>query len=160
MYKKGILLCIIAAFMTLIACSNAKEAESFSSKEEALEYYIEKENIQGMMVLIHTTSGDQILISEYREDLYHLGELLTMDHSFSTIKLTEMTSFKNSPGGIMEFSTSNGMDYTIKFDNEEHVHSVSLPDNKFHISIVEEHVLSKMPYVTTAAIESIEIIKN
>ncbi len=163
MYKKYLLLIVFSLFVTLVGCNNHsyrdKDTQLFSSQSEAIQHFIETEHIFGGIQLIKTHNGEQLLVSEYRDDIYFLGELIYEDDLYSTAALTANVSFRGSElGGTMPFTTSLSNKYTLDVSREKEAYSVALPDKKYYASVLEGDTIAD-PTINKSIITSFETVK-
>ncbi|KGP71032.1 hypothetical protein [Pontibacillus yanchengensis] len=131
----------------------------FPSKHEALEYFIKDENIRGNIDLVTTTKSDQLLVIQWRENIYFVGELNEDDKGYYTGKISANVHMKI--GGAWELNTMDGNEYTIFFDKtNEKTNSIKLSNEEYFISIEEGHTLSNNSLNGTTAIDEVDTIKG
>jgi len=131
----------------------------FPSKHEALDHFIEDENIRGNIDLVTTTKSDHLLVTQWRENIYFVGELNENDEGFYTGKISVNVHMKI--GGAWELNTMDGNEYTIFFDkNKEKPNSIKLSNEEYFISIEDGHTLSNNSLNVTTVINEVDTIKG
>ncbi|WP_289989671.1 hypothetical protein [Paenibacillus sp. BSR1-1] len=157
--KLNVILVTIAVFL-ITACSsdvsnNDTRIVHFSSKEKAFQNYIKEENIDGSVVLIKTTKGDQLLLTQVDANTYFVGELKKDANGYYAVKITNNTILNNEALGMgWNFKSSNGNKYSIFFnktnDNSEYI---SIPNCEFYVRLLVDENKRKN------AIQEVETIK-
>lgn len=143
--------------LMLSACNRPPDAELFSDKEEALNHFIENENVLGSIDLIVTTENDQLLVTEYRENNYFIGELTEYNGKFHTERVSANVSMEL--GGSLELTAKNKNKYSISFSKQkENQHFLPLSNGDYYVSLVEGHTISEEQQIEMTAIQSLEAL--
>lgn len=164
MYQK-LSLIIPFLFTILVGCSFGSQStdtiqgESFSSKQQAIEHFIDKENIKGHVVLVETMEDEEILVAEYNKNEYVLGELNRKKEEHIAYAITGVHSLRGVIGMGWSFTTIAENDYTINFMNEKHANSMQFPDRKYYYAIGKSEENTEPLTITSNAIVSVEVIQ-
>ena len=86
---------ILSGLYFLTTVSAEKGREHFSSKEEALDYFIEKEDIKGNIDLIITARDEKLLAVQSREDIYFVGELVEHKEGYYAKRISDNVVMRN-----------------------------------------------------------------
>lgn len=157
---KSILIVITVLLVT--ACSESeissktKESiEYFTSKEKALEHYIENENVKGNIDLIKTTKDEELLVTQWSENNYFVGELKKDNEGFYAVRISAYVHMEI--GASWELITIDGTEYTIFFNKDkENSNFIPLSNKEYYVAVVEGHKLSENKLTLTNAILDIE----
>jgi uncharacterized protein (DUF736 family) len=150
--------------MLIVGCSESSsnikdEIRHFSTQEETLEHFIEKENIRGNIDLVTTTKNELLLVTQSSENIYFVGELKEDDEGFHASKIS--ASVHMEIGAAWELITMDGNEYTIFLEKtNEKPNFISLSNEEYFISIVEGHTLNKNSINVTNAIKEVDTIKE
>jgi hypothetical protein len=146
------------AFLFISACSE-NGVEHFSSKEEALDNLIEKEDIKGNIDLILTTRGEKLLVIQSRDDIFFVGELIKDKKGYYAQRISD--SVVIGIGAAWELNTVNENKYTINFErNKDDLNYVSFSNEEYVMSLLEGHTLSEDTSDFASAIKEVEVIKE
>lgn len=141
----------------LSAC-NEEDIEYFSAQEEAVDYFIEKESIKGNIDLITTTKGEKLLVVQFREDIFFVGELLEDKEGYYAKRISDNVVL--GIGASWELNTMDKNKYTISFEkNKEDLHYIPFSNGEYDLSLVEGHTISENTLNFTKAIKEIERVK-
>ena len=163
--KKFRLISMILAVFLISACSE-KEIQHFSSKEEALDFFIEKENIKGNMDLILTKKEDELLVIQSKEDTYFVAELIEDKDGYYAERISDNVVL--GIGAAWEVNTADKNKYTIYFDEDkdDSIHTslsssyVPLSNGEYEMSLVEGHTITNDATDFISAIKEVEVIKD
>ncbi|WP_152608283.1 hypothetical protein [Halalkalibacter okhensis] len=150
--------------MLIVGCSESSsnikdEITHFSTQEETLEHFIENENIRGNIDLVTTTKNELLLVTQWRENIYFVGELKADDDGFYAFKIS--ASVHMEIGAAWELITMDGNEYTIFFEKtNEKPNFIELSNEEYFISIVEGHTLNKNSINVTNGIKEVDTIKE
>ncbi|MFJ7667630.1 hypothetical protein ACIQXI_10995 [Lysinibacillus sp. NPDC097195] len=156
--KKFGMISLVLAFFFISACSGT-EAEHYSSKEESLNSFIEKEDIKGDIDLILTKSGEELLVVQSKEDVFFVAELIENKEGYYAERISD--SVVLGIGASWELNTVGKNKYTIYFDkNKKDLNFISLSNGEHKMSLVEGHTITKNSTELTNAIKEVEVIKD
>lgn len=155
---------VLAVF--LISACSGKEVEHFSSKEEALDSFIEKEDIKGSIDLILAKKGEELLVIQTKEDNYFVAELIEDKEGYYAERISANVVL--GIGAAWELKTADKNKYTIYFDkNKKDLNHTSfllsytpLSNGEYEMSLVEGHTITKDTMEFTNAIKEVEAIKD
>lgn len=149
---------MVLAVFFISACSG-KEVEHFSSKEEALDSFIEKEDIKGNIDLILTTRGEKLLVVQSREDVFFVAELIEDKEGYYAERISD--SVVLGIGASWGLNTVDKNKYTIFLNkNKEDLNYTSFSNGEYDMSLVEGHTITKNTTEFTNAIKEVEVIKD
>ena len=167
---KSIKLILFVLILLLIgSCSenfsnNKDDIEIFSTQEEALDHFIDNENIEGNIELVTTTNNELLLVVERSKNIYFVGELKEDDKGMFALKISaDVNMDESAGGGAWELVTLDGNEYTIYFEktNERpYPYLINLSNDEYFVSIVEGHTLSENSLGLTNVIKEVDIIKS
>ena len=150
---------MIAAIFILTACSEKDNIDYFSTKEEALEHFVEIGNIIGNIDLITTTNDEKLLVTQSSENTYFVGELVEDKKGYYTTRISD--NVEMVLGGGWELNTIDNNDYTIYFEkNKEDLNYIQLSNGEYNILLVEGHTISKNTLPLTSVIKEAETVKD
>ena len=131
----------------------------FSSREAALEEFIQGEGIKGNIDLITTTNDVKLLVIQQEKNHYFVGELLEDKKGFAANRISANVFMEL--GGSWELKTIANHKYTIYFEKEqENQNFFPLSNGDYNISIVEGHQVKKEDPSFTNSIKDIKAIKD
>ncbi|WP_181347890.1 hypothetical protein [Thalassobacillus sp. CUG 92003] len=104
-----LLLGIIAGCQNDQAYTTAEQ--NFSTKQEALDFFLQEEHPNDDVEMVSTTAGEELLILRSGKDQYSLYELAEQDQRYAVEKLSATLSLHNTSGGGFEFTSLHGNDY-------------------------------------------------
>ena len=163
--KKFHLILMILVVFLIAACSD-KEVQHFSSKEEAFDFFIEKEDIEGNIDLILTKNEEDLLVVQFSEDIYFVAELIEDKEGYYVERISDNVVL--GIGAAWELNTADKNKYTIYF-NEDKNDSIRtslassympLSNGEYEMSLVEGHTITNDATEFTNAIKEVEVIKN
>lgn len=109
--------------------------------------------------MVTTTENEQLLVTEYRENNYFVGELKGADDAFFAERISANVVMEI--GGSWELITNDKNKYTISFANTKgNQHFIPLSNNDYFVSLVEGHTISEPPSALNDAIKQIEVVKE
>ena len=153
----GLISMVLAVFF-ISACSG-KEVQHFSSKEEALDFFIKKEDIKGNIDLILTKRGEELLVVQSKEDVFFVAELIEDKEGYYAERISDSVGL--GIGASWELNTADKNKYTIYFDkNKKDLNYTSLSNGEYEMSLVEGHTITKNTTEFTNAIKEVEVIKD
>lgn len=153
-----VILVVIAIFF-ISACSEKDDRDYFSTKEEALEHFVQNENVEGNIDLIITKNDERLLVTESREHTYFVGELAEEKEGYYTKRIS--ANVEMTIGGGWELNTTNKNEYTIFFEkNKEYSNGIPFSNGEYIISLVEGHTISENGLALTNAIKEVETVKD
>ena len=156
--KKFCWISIISAVFLLTACSE-KDVQYFSSKEEALDSFIEKNDVKGNIDMIFTKRGDKLLVVQTKEDTFFVGEQIHDQKGYYAQRISDNVSLGS--GGAWELTTDANNMYTIFFDqNKEEMHYTSFSNGQYEMALVEGHKITKGIPESINAVKEVEVIKD
>lgn len=157
--KRAILISVIL-FVFLISACSGKELEHFASKKEALDSFIEQEEINSNIDLILTTKGESLLIAQSREDVFFVGELIeAKDGRYYAKRISD--SVVVGIGASWELNTKYKNKYTIYFEEDENeLNYVPFSNGKYSIALSEGHTITKNTMEFTNAINKVEVVRD
>ncbi|MEW9053845.1 MAG: hypothetical protein AB2392_21990 [Neobacillus sp.] len=161
--KKMMLNMFVITLLLIGGCSkisskNKDEVEHFSTQVEALEHFIEFENIKGNIDLVTTTNSEILLVTHASEDTYFVGELKEDDEGFYAAKIS--ASVRLGIGAAWELNTIESNEYTIFFDTNNEPNFIKFSNEEYFFSIVEGHTLSKNLLNAINTIKEVQTIKS
>ncbi|WP_168157265.1 hypothetical protein [Sporosarcina ureilytica] len=157
--KRFALVSMVLAVFLITACSG-KKVEHFPSKKEALDSFIEKEEVKGNIDLILTTKGESLLAIQSREDVFFVGELIEdKDGNYYARRISDNVGV--GIGASWELNTKNKNKYTIYFENDKK-DSNYLPfsNGEYSIALSEGHTITENTLEFTNTINVVELIKD
>lgn len=135
------------------------DIEYFSTQEEALEHFIDNENIKGHIDLITTKKHELLLVTESSQNTYFVGELKEDSEGVYAVRISD--SVLMEIGASWELITVDRNEYTIFFEKtNEKPYLIKLSNDEYFISIVEGHTISDKSLSLTDAIKEVGTIKN
>ncbi len=134
------------------------EHKYFSSKEKAIEHYIEDNDVRGSVEVITTKKEETILVTQFRDNTYFVGELKEDDGEFFTAKLSANVHMER--GGAWELNSMNGNEYTIFFKKENEPNYKQLSNDEYFVSFVEGQAFDEHSSNHNNAITDIENVKE
>jgi hypothetical protein len=152
------MLLVIAIFF-VSACSKKDNIDHFSSKEEALEHFVQKENIQGNVDLITTVRDESLLVIQPSGNTYFVGELAGDKEGYYAKRISD--NVEMTRGGSWELNTMDKNKYTIFFEkNKKDANYIQFSNGEYDISLVEGHTISQNALALTNAIKEVETVKD
>lgn len=150
---------ILIGLYFLTTVSAEKGREHFSSKEEALDYFIEKEDIKGNIDLIITARDEKLLAVQSREDIYFVGELVEHKEGYYAKRISDNVVIGIGAG--WELNTVEKNKYTIFFEkNKEDLNYIPLSNREYNMSLLEGHTISENTLDLTSAIKEVKAIED
>jgi hypothetical protein len=157
--RKCLVVLMVIAIFSISACSENDDIDYFSTKEEALEHFVQNENVEGNIDLIITTNDERLLVTESREHTYFVGELVEDKAEYYTKRIS--ANVEMTVGGGWELNTTNKNEYTIFFEkNKEYSNGIPFSNGEYVISLVEGHSISENGLSLTNAIKEVETVKD
>ncbi|MFB4473214.1 hypothetical protein [Virgibacillus sp. SK37] len=151
------MLMVITIFV-LSACSE-ENSDHYSSQEEALDYFIKDENIEGNIDLITTAKDEQLLVVQSSENTYFVGELVEDKEGYYASRISDNVSM--TVGASWEINTRDKNKYTIFFEkNKEDSNYIQLSNGEYDISLVEGHTISEDVPILKSAIKEVKVVKE
>lgn len=144
----------------LISACSGKEVEYSPSEKEALDSFIEKEEVKGNIDLILTTKDESLLAIQIREDVFFAGELIEdKDSNYYVRRISDNVSV--GIGASWELNTEKKNKYTIYFENDEKdANFLPFSNGEYSIALSEGHTITKDTLEFTNAIKDVEVIKG
>ncbi len=153
------MLALTVLTILFISACDEKGIDHFSSREKALDYFIEKENIKGTIDLITTTKDEKLLVVQSIGDTYFVGELVEDKEGHYAKRISDDVVMGIGAG--WELTTADKNKYTIFFEkNKEDVNYIQLFNGEYDLSLVEGHTISKNNLNFTSALKEVEVIKD
>jgi len=138
---------------------NMDEIKYFSTQEEALEHFMDINNIEGNIELVTTTKNELLLVTQRSQDIYFVGEIKENDEGLYAKKISHDVQI--GIGASWELITVDGNEYTIYFETtNEKPNLIKLSNDEYFISVVEGHTLSDDSLSFTNAIKEVDTIKS
>lgn len=157
--KRAILILVILFVFLMSACTG-KELEYFASKEEALDSFVEEEEIDSNLDLIVTTKGEHLLVAQSKEDVFFVGELIeAKDGSYDARRISD--SVVVGIGASWELDTKKKNKYTIYFEEDENeLNYLPFSNGEYSIALSEGHTITKNTMEFTNAIKELSVIQD
>lgn len=142
------------------AGSSDSEAEVFNTEEEALEDF--SEGVHGEILIIHTTSGDQLMVANRVQDNFHIGESFKTDGGYAAVRLTTGISLHDTSSTEGTTTSQDGNEYAIIITDEQEEQAVPFAEN-WYVSVMKAGDSSEESddgtlYHGENAIESVEVL--
>ena len=143
----------------LSACNEKDNIDHFSSKEEALEHFVQNENIKGNIDLITTTKDEKLLVTQSSGNTYFVGELVKDKKGYYAKRISD--NVEMTIGGSWKLETKDKNEYTIFFEkNKEDLNYIQFSNGEYDISLVDGHTIRENSLTLTSAIKEVETIKD
>ena len=156
--KKFRWISIILVVFLLSACTE-EEVQHFSSKEEALDSFIEKNDVKGNIDQILTKRGDELLVVQTKEDTFFVGERIQNQKGHYAQRISD--NFSLGLGGAWELTTKANNKYTIYLDqSKKDMNYTSFSNGEYEMALVEGHKITKNIPEFINAIKEVEVIKD
>lgn len=150
---------IVTAILLLSACSQQDEINYFSSKEEALEHFIQYENVKGNIDMFTTVNDEILLVTEPNDSTYFVGELIEDKEGYYVKRISDNISITS--GALWELETKETSKYTISIEKDkEDMNYIQLSSGKYAASIIDGHIITESPLSSGSVIKEVETVKN
>lgn len=157
--KQFMAILMVIAIFFISGCTEKDKIDYFSTKAEALKYFIEKENVEGNIDLIITTKGENLLVVQSRKDVFFVGELIEERKGYYAKRISDSVGV--GIGASWELNTMSKNKYTIFFEqNKEDANYIQFSNGEYHISLVDGHRISEEDIVLTNVIKEVETVKD
>ncbi|UVI29425.1 hypothetical protein [Paenibacillus spongiae] len=141
----GVLLLIVLA----TGCSSKPKPDAFpqyDSMDEAMSRYAHQERVQGSIMQLNLSHDRKLLLTELRDGVYFVGELLEREGKFSIVHLINGVDINQAAGAAGAFRTTDGKDYTIRYGKKEERGLQFVEELGVSLSVEEgDHVTDRNP---------------
>ena len=149
---------MISGGFILTACSE-KEVQYFSSKEDALDSFIEKNDVKGNIDLILTKRGEELLVVQTKEDTFFVGERIGNQKWYYAQRISDNVSL--DLGGAWELTTDANNMYNIFLEhNKKGMNYTSFSNGEYEMALVEGHKITENIPEFINAVKEVEVIKD
>ena len=133
---------MVIPIIFISACSEKDNIEHIYSKEEALEHFVQNEDINGNIDLITTTKDDRLLVIQSSGSTYFVGELVEDKDGYYIERISD--NVEMTEGASWELTTKDKNEYTIFFEKDkEDVNYIQFSNGGYSVSLVEGSTISE-----------------